>query len=275
MNEKKFKTELSEKRFEFGKNWKKFLSKLNNERIKESEKSLLEKLKVENLRNKSFIDIGSGSGLFSLAAKNLGASVTSFDFDTDSVLCTKTLKSKFHNDDGNWKILQGSILDKDFIKSLNIYDVVYSWGVLHHTGKMWVAIDNCLKLVNKEGVLFISIYNDQGLKSHIWWTIKWIYNSLPNILKKPFGYSTGFFVIILMVIKYLLKFKPMVIVNDIIKQRRGMNLLNNIIDWYGGFPYEFADYNYLIDYIENKGFKLENGVRSKSLGCHELIFKKL
>lgn len=275
MKEKKFKTELMEKRFEFGKNWKKFLSKLNNERIKESEKSLLEKLKVKNLRNKSFIDIGSGSGLFSLAAKNLGASVTSFDFDTNSVLCTKTLKSKFHNDERNWKILQGSVLDKEFIKSLNTYDVVYSWGVLHHTGRMWLAIDNCLKLVNKEGVLFIAIYNDQGLKSHIWWTIKWIYNSLPDILKKPFGYSTGFFVIILMVLKYLIKFKPMVIVNDIIKQRRGMNLLNNIIDWYGGFPYEFADYNYLIDYIENKGFKLQNGLRSKSLGCHELIFKKL
>lgn len=271
MNEKNFKTEFEKKRFEFGKNWESFLSKINNERIYESEKSLLEKLKINDLTNKSFIDIGSGSGLFSLAAKNLGASVTSFDYDINSVLCTETLKSKFYIDDKNWKILQGSILDKKFIESLSLYDVVYSWGVLHHTGKMWVAIDNCIKLVNKEGILFIAIYNNQGLKSHIWWIIKWIYNSLPNILKKPFGYSAGFFVIILMFIKYLLKFKPMVIIN----QRRGMNLLNNIIDWYGGFPYEFADYDYLVDYIENKGFKLQNGKRANSLGCHELIFKKL
>ena len=63
-------------RFEFGKNWTAFLEVLDDRRIEEAKASLREMLEVENLEGKSFVDIGSGSGLFSLAARAMGASVT-------------------------------------------------------------------------------------------------------------------------------------------------------------------------------------------------------
>ena len=264
-------------RFEFGENWKEFLEKLNDERIKISQSSILKMLGVTSLSKKSFIDVGSGSGLSSLAAKNLGARVTSFDFDQSSVWCTSELKNRFYKDDKSWVVMHGSVLDKTFLNGLGKFDVVYSWGVLHHTGKMWFAIDNCLGLVKEKGIFFLAIYNDQGIKSHFWWIIKLFYNKLPKILQKPFAFSTDFFVKFLILLKYTLKFKPMIILGPMLnyKQTRGMSMLSDIVDWYGGFPYEFTTFEYLVNYIQNKGFVLQKGKKASSLGCHELVFKKL
>ncbi len=78
-------------RFEFGANWNRFLAVLNDERIAQAEESLKRMLEVDNLQGKSFLDIGSGSGLFSLAARRLGARVYSFDYDPKSVACTREL----------------------------------------------------------------------------------------------------------------------------------------------------------------------------------------
>ena len=108
--------------------------------IKQAESSLVEMLGVDDLVDKTFLDVGSGSGLFSLAARNLGAKVTSFDFDENSVWCTAELKSRFHPEDDKWKVLQGSVLDSDFLSTLDNFDYVYSWGVLHHTGNMWEGL---------------------------------------------------------------------------------------------------------------------------------------
>ena len=110
MNIEEFHAEIDNgERFEFGKNWKAYLKKLNKEKIEHAENSLKIMLEVKNLVGKTFIDVGSGSGLFSLAAKNLGASVVSFDFDKSSVWCTKELRNRFYKTSDDWKIIHGSI----------------------------------------------------------------------------------------------------------------------------------------------------------------------
>ena len=152
---------LNGERFEFGKNWSAFLTLLNEERILKAEESLREMLEVEDLKGKTFLDIGSGSGLFSLAAKRLGAKVHSFDFDSNSFACTKELKRRFFENDENWQVEQGSALDKNYVESLGKFDIVYSWGVLHHTGKMWEALENATLPVKSGGKFFIAISNAQ------------------------------------------------------------------------------------------------------------------
>jgi 2-polyprenyl-3-methyl-5-hydroxy-6-metoxy-1,4-benzoquinol methylase len=142
-------------RFGFGKNWARFLSVVTEEHIAAAEGSLRRLLQVEDLTGRRFLDIGSGSGLFSLAARRLGATVHSFDFDPQSVACARELKRRFFNGDTSWTIEQGSVLDAEYLRSLGQFDVVYSWGVLHHTGAMWTALEHAILPVAPGGKLFV------------------------------------------------------------------------------------------------------------------------
>ncbi len=168
-----------DERFAFGKNWADFLKKLTPERIEAAKKFFRESF-PEGLEGKAFLDIGCGSGLFSLCAKELGAKVMSFDFDPDSVACTKDLKARFYAGDEDWDIFEGSVLDDGMMDKLGTFDVVYTWGVLHHTGEMWHAIENAADRVADNGTLYIAIYNDQGGYSKLWRAVKKTYVKSPN-----------------------------------------------------------------------------------------------
>jgi 2-polyprenyl-3-methyl-5-hydroxy-6-metoxy-1,4-benzoquinol methylase len=264
-------------RFEFGKSWSRFLSLLNDKRITEAEKSLRQMLETEDLTGKSFLDIGSGSGLFSLAARRLGARVHSFDFDPHSVACTTELRRRYFPDDESWTIAEESALHREYLTSLGTFDVVYSWGVLHHTGQMWQALDNAGLPVKRGGKLFIAIYNDTGSQSARWKWIKRKYNELPKPLRTPFaalviapeeGKS---------LLRSLLSLRPQDYWRSWTNydQSRGMNRWRDIIDWVGGHPYEVARPEEIFDFYRTRGFtltKLKCG--GVGLGCNEFVFVK-
>jgi SAM-dependent methyltransferase len=264
-------------RFRFGANWARFLAVLDEARIADAETSLRAMLAVTDLRDRRFLDIGCGSGLFSLAARRLGAQVHSFDFDLQSVACAQELKRRYFPQDSAWRVEQGSVLDSQYIGQLGKFDIVYSWGVLHHTGSMWVAIENAIsRVATPRGTLFIAIYNDQGWKSHAWWFVKFIYNRLPQLLKKPFVIGVSTITHALIIIKYTIKLKPMVAIAPLLSDRRerGMSARYDAVDWIGGFPYEFSRFDTLAGYFESRGFSLTNCKRSGSQGCHELVVQR-
>ncbi len=264
--------------FEFGKNWQRFLSVLSEERIKAAEASLRQALELETLEGLTFLDLGCGSGLFSLAARRLGATVHSVDVDPDSVACTRNLKWQMRSNDAQWTIAQGSALDTEYMASLGQFDIVYSWGVLHHTGQMWKAIENAQQCVREGGRLWIAIYNDQGWRSARWKNIKQLYNALPRLLRPmmtalilvPRETLFGLYMSVTgRPGEYLRSWTDY-------KATRGMSRWHDAVDWVGGWPFEVAKPEELFQFLRRRGFSLSNLTTcGGGLGCNELVMQRI
>ncbi len=265
---------VPEERFEFGRNWQRFLRDLNDERILEAESSLRCMVSIEDFNQKTFLDVGCGSGLFSLAARKLGAKVFSFDYDPQSVACTVQLKNTFFPEDADWQIEPGSAVDQSYLRNLGTFDVVYAWGVLHHTGAMWEGLENMVPLVKQGGKLFIAIYNDQGKKSNIWRFVKRAYNRTPKSLRFLILWPIGAALLSGMTLVDLCRLrKPRVA--SAVSSPRGMSLWIDIVDWVGGYPFEVASANQIIDFYRRRGFCLDKLAScGRKLGCNQFVFTK-
>jgi len=268
--------QIAETRFPFGENWRRFLSVLDEGRIVESQKALAAMLGVETLAGRRFLDIGSGSGLSSLAARRLGATVVSFDYDPQSVACTQELRRRYYPGDGEaeWRVIQGSALDRAFVDGLGTFDIVYSWGVLHHTGDMATGLDNAARAVAPGGLLMVAIYNDQGWPSRVWTVVKRWYNELPPSLR------------FLVLLPAFARLWGPALIRDLLRGRglkrwrdyrgnRGMSAWHDVVDWVGGYPFEVAKPEEIFDFYRSRGFAL---LRLKTcgggLGCNEYVFAR-
>lgn len=262
-------------RFEFGNNWRRFLESVNDLRIQNAEQSLKEMLGVTTLQGKSFLDIGSGSGLFSLAARRLGARVHSFDYDRQSVACTAELKRRYQLNDVEWTIEEGSVLDKAYMQSLGSFDVVYSWGVLHHTGAMHQAMANACLAVAPAGQLYIAIYNDQGWRSVYWTKIKRFYNLAPRIGK--FATVSIFFLSwwAPKILRDTLLGRPLLSWRNYVTNR-GMSPWWDAVDWVGGYPFEVAKPEEILHFYLDRGFAMRNlKTCGGKLGNNHFVFSRI
>lgn len=259
-------------RFPFGENWRSFLSTLDEQRIRRAEAALVEMLGVEDLGGRRFLDIGSGSGLSSLAARRLGARVHSFDYDPESVACTDGLRQRYFPEDGgpedgSWIVEPGSVLDSGYMGSLGGFDIVYTWGVLHHTGELWRALGNAAAAVAPSGLLYVAIYNDQGWISGYWLLVKRLYNR--NRLLRA--------LMIVLHAPYQLGLRSLVrLARRQTRLERGMSLWHDMLDWLGGYPFEVANPGAVAAFCRDRGLRL---VKAKTCGrrhgCNDFIFERV
>jgi len=201
--------------------------------------------------------------------------VHSFDYDPNSVGCTQELRRRYFPNDPQWIVEQGSALDVDYVASLGKFDVVYSWGVLHHTGDMWTALANAARPVAEHGMLFIAIYNDQGSHSIRWTKTKRLYNRLPKGLRFLVVWPSFWVLNWRTLVKDTLRLQPLKSFREYGQGARGMSFWQDVIDWVGGYPFEVATPEQIFDFYRQRGFELTRlRTVGGSLGCNEFVFRK-
>jgi len=261
---------MNDTRFEFGKNWSEYSESVDESRIEIAMQEL--SALIPNLEGKTFLDIGSGSGIHSLAALRLGASkVVAMDYDINSVNTTKAMLSQFAPG-GPWEVDQGDILNPTLTGT---FDVVYSWGVLHHTGDMWQAIANAASFCRADGEFAIALYVKTPMCG-LWKKEKRLYCEYPvlrPLVRFPY---TGLLLARQTVAN---RSTPQTYLKDY-KAGRGMDFFVDIKDWLGGYPYESVSHEELMQFLTPKGFDFVHSRNTKAgmglfgTGCGEWVFKK-
>ena len=204
----------------------------------------------------------------------MGARVYSLDFDSHSVACTKELRQRYFPNDENWTVQAGSALDAEYLRRLGTFDIVYSWGVLHHTGSMWQALENVVPLVSSGGTLFVSIYNDQGKTSRNWLTVKRAYNRCPPPWRFVVLWPAFLHLWWRRLFKGLLQGHPVKVWTKS-AEGRGMSPWHDVVDWVGGYPFEVAKPEEIFSFYLQRGFTLVRmTTQGGDLGCNEFVFQR-
>lgn len=237
--------------YEFGSNWKDYAKKIDEEAILQAEAGFLKLIPAEDIKGKTFLDIGSGSGLHSLAALRLGAkSVVAVDIDANSVETTRATLDQYWQGQ-NFDVRLVSVLAPE-ARDLGSFDIVYSWGVLHHTGAMWEAIEKAANHVRPGGQFVLAIYRKTPL-CWAWKIEKRIFTNgsgfVRSLIRTPFiaAFKLGLRVTGRNPAQYIADYKGV----------RGMNFYNDIDDWLGGYPYESATEQEIVAFLAPLGFSLE------------------
>lgn len=263
------------KQFDFGANWRDFSNAaLTSERVEQARTDFRELLSAvsSDLSQKSLLDIGFGQGLSLLSASEMGAAVVGCDINPTcaQVLCAN--RRHFPGAASDIPVVVGSILETDTVEQLRRlspegegYDIVHSWGVLHHTGDMVQAIRHAASLVRPGGHLVLAIYN-RHWSSPAWLTIKWAYVHFPRLLQRA---MIGALYPVIYVAKWLVTHA------DPKQQSRGMDFYYNVIDWVGGYPYEYCTVGELAELVGALGFKVRATHPAEvPTGCNEVVFRR-
>ncbi|MBV9548139.1 MAG: class I SAM-dependent methyltransferase [Alphaproteobacteria bacterium] len=245
-----------ESHFEFGPNWEKLLPQIDEDRVQSAKSDIAKFMQRTSLEGLSFLDVGCGSGLSSLAAYRLGAaSIVSIDIDPKNIANCEALKRKFGvPSDFPWQVYITSIVEDGGAHALPMADIVYSWGVLHHTGDMWKGVDNCARLVKPNGLPYLMLYRDAHLAS-TWREFKRIYTRGGAITKWLMRNSFAAVQILGLLAKGR---NPRRVIRDYPKNGRGMAWYVDSIDWIGGYPFQYASAEETIAFLAKRGFKLQN-----------------
>jgi SAM-dependent methyltransferase len=222
-----------ETHFAFGRNWAEFSEKVDETEIGEAERGLRRLIEEKEIVSRSFLDIGCGSGLHALAALRLGAKrVVAFDIDANSVATAKAMLERHASPEaaGNWQVEEKSVFDL-LPEKEGRFDVVYSWGVLHHTGDLLRALDSTAACVAPGGLFCFALYRRIWLDC--FWRLekRWYAKAGHEAQARARRCYVGLHSLV-----FGRREHECVVTNY--HGNRGMDYYHDVHDWMGGWPYE-------------------------------------
>jgi SAM-dependent methyltransferase len=256
----------AEPHFAFGENWRSFARGIDEPQIVRSDEGVRRLFPDGELTGARVLDIGCGSGLPALSILRAGAAhVTCVDIDPASVQAARQTLGRFAPPEV-WSAQTASVFDLQ-----GSFDVVYSWGVLHHTGDMWRAIEAAARLVAPGGLFCIAIYT-RGPLCGLWRVEKRYYSrASPAVQRRMRRAYSGLIAMSLAVRGRSMA--GMVRAYD----ERGMDWEHDIHDWMGGYPYESATVEEMQAFVAKRGFKVRRLFPSRAglgSGCSEYVFER-
>ncbi len=236
--------------FAFGENWQAFVATLSEDNIAQATQSLTKLFPQDELRGRDVLDIGCGSGLSMLAALRLGArSVTGIDIDPNSVAAARALLTR-HAVGQSWRADVANVFD-DAVAKRAQFDVVHSWGVLHHTGDMWTAIAKAAALVAPRGLLALALYRKTPL-CDFWRAEKKLYSRSGRLVQGVV--STAYRALFRLGLIATGRDPARYVVDY--KSARGMSWSHDVHDWLGGYPYESVTPQEVTAALDRLGFAM-------------------
>ena len=150
------------------------------------DKSMLMELKSKNKylsyvleligNGKDVIEVGAGTCQFAnMIASSSNNRVIAFDATYESLLLGKKFSEK--NDLPNTSFVQGDIANINNIFKEKQFDIIICSGVLHHTSDPYSNFCKIVKLLKKDGIIVLGLYNKYGR----------IYSKIIKFLYKIFG----------------------------------------------------------------------------------------
>jgi 2-polyprenyl-6-hydroxyphenyl methylase/3-demethylubiquinone-9 3-methyltransferase len=251
--------------FSFGRNWKSYSRLVSEATIQKAQGDIVDWLGGDSVNGKSVVDIGCGSGIHSLGFFRLGAkSLLSMDVDPHSVTCTQRFWRRAGKPT-SWRVTSGSILDTTAMEALGQFDIVYSWGVLHHTGQLWTAMDNASRLGNRENSrLWISIYA-KGPDYAEQLKLKQRFNGWSWFYKQAYVLRT-------LLRSWRNERRAGQKFGEWFWRGRGMNIYHDTVDWLGGLPYEVASVEEVKTFLEERGWTLHRVKEGEA--CTVYLFQR-
>jgi len=255
----------SEPAFTFGENWLEFSTTLDADRVAAATASVGSLLQLPRLEGLTFLDLGAGSGLFSIAALRLGATrVLAIDRDPNCLAAIRNnLERLVSRDDAvRIELREGNVLEAATLPSEK-FDIVYAWGSLHHTGSMWQAVNNAAACVRAGGLFAVAIYNHTW-SSPLWHRAKRLYHASPAWARTG---MVGVLTAVRATIRLARLKRPFQV-------ERGMSVWYDAVDWLGGLPYEYATSTEVERFLQLQGFQPVHRILTTRSGCNELVFRK-
>ncbi|MFN4280903.1 class I SAM-dependent methyltransferase [Thermosynechococcus sp.] len=261
--------------FAFGKNWADYATKISEQQINKAEKGLERLLGRDAIRYRRFLDIGCGSGIHTLAALRLGVSeALAVDIDPDSVATTQALLEQWAPST-NWHTQTISVFDLK-PSEVGTFDIVYSWGVLHHTGDMKRAICRASEMVKEGGLFAFALYR-RTLFDLFWkWEKRWYSTASPKAQDLARNVYTALFRF-----RFWTKGRSFKEYVTSYSQNRGMVYENDVHDWLGGWPYETISPSEVEKVMHQLGFTLvraftkeERWIGILGNGCDEYVYQR-